>query len=84
MRKSADWMNITDERILELLSEEGQFTPSIIAERIGKHPKYVNKRCRELQERGLLRNLRRGLYQITEEGEAYLAGELDASELSGG
>lgn len=81
MRQSADWMNITDERILEVLREDGQLTPSAIADRIDKHQKWVNKRCRMLQDYGLVQTIARGLYQITEEGEAYLEGDLDASEL---
>lgn len=70
-----------DDLILELLEEEGQYTPSIIADKLEYSAEHVNRRCRALQNFGLLRNIRRGLYQITEDGEAYLAGELDASEL---
>lgn len=83
MRHRADWMVFTDDLILELLEEEGRFTPSALAERIDKHQKYVNQRCRKLQDFGLVQTVARGLYQITEEGEAYLEGELDASELKG-
>ena len=74
-------MKPTDDLILELLEEEGQYPPKIIAEKIDKHPKYVGKRCRELRDHDLLRNLGRGLYQITDLGKAYLAGELDTTEL---
>jgi predicted transcriptional regulator len=81
MRKRAEWMKPTDDLILELLEEEGQYNPKIIAEKIGKHPKYVGERCRKLRDYNLLRNLGRGLYQITDLGEDYLAGDLDATEL---
>jgi hypothetical protein len=81
MRKRAEWMKPTDDLILELLEEEGQYPPKIIAEKIEKHPKYIGNRCRELRDHGLLRNLGRGLYQITELGEDYLSGDLDVESL---
>lgn len=81
MRKRGDWMTPMDDYILELLEEEGQYTPSVIADKLDYHPKSVGRRCRELQRRGLLRNIRRGLYQITDDGRDYLAGDLDASEV---
>lgn len=74
-------MKPTDDLILELLEEEGQYPPKIIAEKIDKHPKYVGNRCRALRDHDLLRNLGRGLYQITDLGEDYLSGELDTTEL---
>lgn len=81
MRKRAEWMKPVDDLILELLEEEGQYPPKIIAEKIDRHPKYVGERCRMLRDHGLLRNLGRGLYQITPEAEDYLNGDLDASDL---
>lgn len=81
MRKRAEWMKPVDDVILEFVAEHGQHPPKLIAENIDKHEKYVGNRCRTLRDYGLLRNLGRGLYQITDEGEQYLAGELDASEL---
>jgi DNA-binding IclR family transcriptional regulator len=81
MRKRADWMVRADDLILELLEEEGQYTPTIIAEKTDYSTKHVNRRCIVLQKFGLLRNIRRGLYQITDEGRAYLEGDLDANEL---
>ena len=90
MRKSADWMAHADERILEFLDEHGNHQPSQIASRLVEigagmdyHPNYVGRRCRKLTEYGLLRNIGNGVYQITEDGGQYLAGELDASELQG-
>jgi predicted transcriptional regulator len=88
MRKSADWMAHVDERILEFLSEYGNHQPSQIATRLEEigagmeyHPNYVGRRCRTLTDYGLLRNIGNGVYQITDEGEQYLAGELDTSGL---
>lgn len=88
MRKSADWMAHADERILEFLAEYGNHQPAQIAARLegigggmDYHPNYVGRRCRKLAEYGVLRNIGNGVYQITEEGEQFLEGELDASEL---
>lgn len=82
MRKRGEWMKPVDDLILELLKDEGQYPPKLIGDKIDKHPKYVGRRCRTLRDYGLLRNLGRGLYQITEDGELYLEGVLDASEIA--
>lgn len=84
MRLSADWMTIADERVLEFLAEEGPHSPSKIAgdERVHFTSEYVGRRCRKLADNGLTRNVGNGVYAITEEGEWYLAGELDAGELT--
>jgi predicted transcriptional regulator len=74
-------MTPADDRILELLEAEGQYPPKIIADRLDMHSHYVGERCRILRDHGLLRKLGRGLYQITDSGEKYLAGELDTTEL---
>lgn len=83
MRRSGKWMILADDRILEFLVEEGPKPPSAIAEdnRIPWGTQHVNNRCIKLTSSGLIDNLGRGVYTITDEGEAYLAGELDASDL---
>lgn len=89
MRMPADWMAYADERIMEFLAENGNHQPGAITEKLGLiggdldfHPGYIGRRCRTLAEYGLLQNVGGGVYSITDEGLAYLAGELDASELS--
>lgn len=84
MRKSASWMSIWDDRILEYISEnEGG--------RVGEMENHslfrisnsqISRRCRKLADHGLLRPLGNGVYVITDEGERYLTGELDAEDLS--
>jgi len=84
MRLDADWMTRADGRILELLAEDGPHPPSKMAadDRLRFGSEYVGRRCRKyLVPYGLVRNLGNGVYQITDDGEAYLAGELDAAEL---
>lgn len=83
MRTSAEWMTIADERILEFLSEEGPRQPKQIAhdERITFSDQYIGQRCRTLAPYGLVQNLGNGLYAVTEVGQQYLNGELDARGL---
>lgn len=86
MRKSAGWMTIADERILEYLSEHESGTPKKIAdtEYIRFSRSYIHQRCEVLREYGLIQHLGNGVHIITAEGEQYLAGELDAAELETG
>ncbi|WP_248518409.1 MarR family transcriptional regulator [Salinarchaeum laminariae] len=84
MRLDADWMSRADDRILEHLSEEGPDSPKAMAEsgRVRFSRQHINQRCKTLVEYRLLVHLGNGVYDITREGEQYLAGELDAAELS--
>lgn len=83
MRKSADWMTIADERILEFLSENESGTPKEITEvdTISFSRSYIHQRCDVLERFGLIRHLGNGVHIITTEGEQYLDGELDAAKL---
>ena len=81
MRNRADWMVPSDDRILELIREHGNLTPIAIHEFGGPSRQYSSSRCKELARYGLLDQVHRGLYGITEEGRAYLNEDLDASEL---
>ena len=84
MRYSGRWMSIADDRVLEFLDESGPAAPKRMKEegRIPYTRQYVAERCRTLADHGMIRPLGNGVYEITEVGEAYLAGELDASELA--
>jgi hypothetical protein len=87
MRLDAEWMTRADGRVLEFLSEEGPHPPSKMTDddRVRFGAEYVGRRLRDyLVPYGLARNLGNGVYQITEDGEAYLEGELDAAELARG
>ena len=77
-------MTIADERILEFLSEEGPRQPKQIAhdERIMFSDQYIGQRCRTLASYGLVQNLGNGLYTITDAGQQYLDGGLDATTLN--
>jgi predicted transcriptional regulator len=76
-------MVLLDDRILELLSEEGPRSPKEIADdtRIPYGNTYVGQRCRKLRDHGLTRSVGRGTYLITDLGEQYLRGEAPLDEL---
>jgi len=83
MRKSADWMTIWDDRILEIIKENGPTSPTPLSEHkyihIGKSG--VSKRLNRMRKHGLVHELGNGVYGITADGEAYLSGELNAETL---
>lgn len=81
MRKEADWMVPSDDTILELVREHGNLTPTAIEDLGGPSAGHARNRCPRLAEYGLLVRISRGLYNITEEGRAYLDEELDAADL---
>ncbi|WP_226006654.1 winged helix-turn-helix domain-containing protein [Natrinema salinisoli] len=82
MRKPGDWMqNPTDERILEVLNTGLELGPTAIGRNIDRDRTGVSRRLSELVEYGLVDRVDDGYYAITDLGEQYLAGELDAGEL---
>lgn len=81
MRQPADWMVPTDDRILELIRECGNLTPGAIEHLGGPSSDHASRRAKLLAEAGLLDQIYRGLYALTDEGRDYLDEALDASEL---
>lgn len=83
MRLSADWMTIADERILEFLKETGPRTPSkiVASDQVRFSRQHINNRCKTLESYGLVQNLGNGVYAITDEGEGYLSGKIDANKI---
>ena len=83
MRKSADWMTIWDDRILEAIREEGSGSPTPLSEHSYIHVQksHISQRLKKLAEYGLLEHLGNGVYVITSDGEQYLDEKLDATEL---
>lgn len=82
MRKSADWMTIWDDRILEIIDSDEDDIGKV--GNIAKHPNIhttrptVSRRCGKLADKGLLREIGDGVYILTDEGKAYLKGEYNA------
>lgn len=81
VRQAADWMRPSDDRILELIREHGNLTPTAIEDLGGPTSGHARNRCPPLARAGLLHRISHGLYGITDEGLAYLDEELDASTL---
>jgi len=81
VRQPADWMVSADDRILEMIREEGNLTPGAIEALGGPVSDHASRRAGKLARYGLLERVHRGLYRITDAGEDYLDEELDASEL---
>ncbi len=81
MRKPGDWMqNPTDERILEALNTGLELGPTVIARNIDRDRTGVSHRLSILVEYGLVNKVEEGYYKITDLGEQYLEGELDADK----
>lgn len=71
----------SDDRILELIREYGNLTPTAIEEFGGPVANHAGRRCRLLAQYGLRNRIFHGLYGITDDGVAYLDEDLDASTL---
>lgn len=76
-RKPGDWMQLPiDDRILEILDSSGLIlSPTIIAENIDKSREEVSRRLTDLVDHEFVYRVRRGRYEITDKGSAYLVGE---------
>lgn len=75
-------MTIWGDRILEYIQEESG-SPAELKDsgyiRVSKS--HISRRLRRLAEYGMLQHLGNGVYVITQRGEDYLAGDLDADEI---
>lgn len=87
VRKMADWTTQADERIMEWLRNAGTHPSSAIGhamndicDGIDYSRPHISRRCKKLSEYGLLEKNYQN-YSLTQEGEKYLDGELDASTL---
>lgn len=81
MRESADWMTPADDRIMELIREHGNLTPGAIEALGGPVSDHASRRAQKLAKAGLLNQIHRGLYGITDDATAYLDEDLDLSDL---
>lgn len=76
---------MVDERILEILDSEREFAgPKDLDEdpRIEYHYEYIRRRLQLLSKTDLVERVGRGVYRISDDGRAYLYGELDLSDTS--
>ncbi|QCW05039.1 winged helix-turn-helix transcriptional regulator [Natrinema pallidum] len=71
----------TDDLILELLNKDIELGPTAIARNIDKGRSTVHKRLNVLVDVEFIERVDEGYYAITDEGQAYLEGDLDADDL---
>ncbi|MDS0475281.1 MarR family transcriptional regulator [Natrinema sp. 1APR25-10V2] len=82
MRPRVEWMNQTDNRILELLDESDLIlSPAVTAINLDYSRNWVSRRMSQLENANLIEKVNGSYYQITDRGRAYLSGQIDANEL---
>jgi DNA-binding MarR family transcriptional regulator len=83
VRQRADWMRPVDERILETMRDEGNLTPQALDNLGVTSRSHASIRLSELARAGLVERVAdtEGLYRLTDDGRAFLDGDLDASTL---
>nr|WP_276255596.1 winged helix-turn-helix transcriptional regulator [Halovivax sp. TS33] len=82
MRPRVEWMNQTDDRILELLEESGLvLSPAVTAVNLDYSRNWVSRRMSKLEKAGLLERVNGSYYKISDKGQAYLEGVIETSEL---
>jgi len=75
-------MNQTDNRILELLDESDLIlSPGVIAVNLEYTRNWVSRRVSKLVEAELLERVDGAYYRITDQGQDYLSGDIDAEKL---
>lgn len=82
MRPRVEWMNQTDNRILELLDESNLLlSPAVTAVNLDYSRNWVSRRMSKLEDADLIEKIDGSYYRITDHGRAYLSGDLNAEDL---
>ena len=83
MRRPRDpWMTRADDRILETLADSGLIlSPRILSVNTDYSRHYLSTRLGKLHEAALVDRIDEGLYQITDQGWAYLEGDLNDDDI---
>jgi predicted transcriptional regulator len=76
-------MVLADDRILEYIHNNGSGAPKEMKDSnyVRFTRSYISQRCKKLVDEGFLRHLGNGIYVITDRGEKYLNGEINAETL---
>lgn len=79
VRLPPEWMQATDDRLLEFLDSEGPSSVKTIDEsdKISRHYETIARRLRLLSKAGFVDKIGQGTYQINNDGRRYLEGETD-------
>ena len=80
-RQCAEWMKREDERILEYLDENGLCSARLISNEVFEKVSagQVSERLGMLEYSGLVSKTGLTSYELTQAGQRYLAGDLDAA-----
>lgn len=79
MTSQPHWMSEYDDRILEVLREEGPVRPCSLESYISANREEIFNRCQELSTHGLAQDMGdQRKHKITEAGERYLDGKINA------
>jgi len=86
MIPSVEWLVAADSLILWFMSSAARWrlvaSPSTVAINIGMSSSHTNRRMSKLEDAGLLEVVdERGYYRISDKGEAFILGQLDADDL---
>jgi predicted transcriptional regulator len=73
----------TDRLVLQDLSQNGRNLAANVADNVGLHRKTVSPRLRQLDDYGLVHDVGRGVYEITDEGEIALEVMVEHSDKPG-
>lgn len=84
MAASPEWMHPADERILRYLEENPPDYVPLIANRLGMHLGYVERRVDALVDHGLVEPVSgESIYATTDHGERYVSDESMAAAADG-
>lgn len=83
MHREVEWMQPSDNYILEWFSRAGKQTPHTVGLNIAYSYETASHRCPTLADHGLLDRVEdeRGVYELSELGQRYLDGELSPEDL---
>ena len=83
MHREVDWMEPSDNYILEWFAHAGKQTPKMVGLNIAYSHETAMKRCPVLAEHGLLQRVpdEHGVYELSRRGQQYLDGELSPEDL---
>lgn len=82
MVQQVDWFAKVDYRILRFLQDHDiKVSPGVLGRNIDRNNDYVGRRCRTLTKAGLLVREDEGIYELSDDGRAFLAGELTPEEI---
>jgi len=83
MRRSADWMVLVDDRILEYMVEHDGTASAAELDKSGLFHvgrSHLSARLNKLSEKELLKKIGNGVFTITDQAEAYLDGDYNGEK----